>query len=66
MFGAGEEPAAELFAVERGGGAVEGCVGLAVWGEEEIGFVASEEEVIEGREFARFCAASLHDLLVKI
>ncbi len=42
MFGAGEEPAAELFAVERGGGAVEGGVGLAVWGEEEIGFVASE------------------------
>ena len=66
MFGAGEEPAAELFAVERGGSAVERGVGLAVWGKEEIGFVAREQEVIEGREFPGFCAASLHVLLVEI
>ena len=56
LFGAREEPATELFAIERGGGAVECDVGLAVWGEEKIGFVAGLQEIIEGREFPRFCA----------
>ncbi len=62
MFDAREEPATELFAVERGGGAVERDVGLAVGGEEEIGFIAGDEEIIEGREFPGLCAASLHDI----
>ena len=31
-FDAGEEPASELFAIEWCGGAVEGDVGLAIWG----------------------------------
>ena len=62
MFDAGEEPAAELFSVERGRGAVEGSEGLAVWGEEEIGFVACEDEIVECREFPGLCAASLHDV----
>ena len=57
MFDARKEPATELFTVKRGGGAVELDVRLAVWGEEEIGFVAGYKEIIEGREFPGFCAA---------
>ena len=45
---ASEQPAAELFGIKRGGGAVELDVGLAVWCEEEGGFIAGEDQVIEG------------------
>ena len=40
-----------MFGIERCDGAVEMDVGLTVWGEEESGFVAGEEQVIEGGEF---------------
>ena len=57
-FDAGEEPAPELFGVERGDGAVEVNVGLAIGGEEESGFIAGEEQVIEGGEFPRLMMIS--------
>ena len=65
-FDAGEEPASELFGVERCDGAVEVNVGLAVWGEEESGFIAGKQEVIEGGELSGLMMISWHALLVGI
>ena len=47
-FGASQEPAAKLFGVQRSGGTVEVDVGLGIWCEEESGFFAGEEQLIEG------------------
>ena len=47
-FDASVEPASELLGVQGGGGAVEVNVGLAVGGEEKSGFIAGEDQVIEG------------------
>ena len=57
---AGEEPASELLGMERCGGAVEVDVGLAIGGEEESGFIAGEDQVIEGGELSRLMMISLH------
>ena len=59
-FDAGEEPSSELLGVQRGGGAVEVCVGLAVGGEEKSGFIAGDDQVIEGGELSRLMMISLH------
>ena len=63
---AGEEPASELFGIERCDGAVEVDVGLAIGREEECGFVTSEEQVIEGGELSGLMMISWHSLLVGI
>ena len=65
-FDAGEEPASELFGIERCDGAVEVDVGLTVGCEEESGFIAGEEQVIEFGEFSRLMMISWHALLVEI
>ena len=57
-FDAGEEPASELFGIERCDGAVEMDVGLAIGREEECGFVTGEEQVIEGGELSRLMMIS--------
>ena len=54
-----------MFGVERSDGAVEGDVGLAVGGEEESGFIAGEEQLIEGGELSGLMMISWHVFLVK-
>ena len=55
-----------MFGVQRGGGAVEMNVGLTVWGEEESGFIAGEDQVIEVGELPGLMMISWHALLVEI
>ena len=59
-FNAGEEPAAELFGVQRCDGAVELDAGLAIGREKESGFIAGEDQVIEGGELSRLMMISWH------
>ena len=61
-FDAGEEPASELFGIKRCDSAVEVNVGLAIWCEEESGFIAGEEQVIEFGEFSWLMMISWHAL----